>query len=104
MRSCDAIIYHKQESNQPIRSVALTQTGHYLVSGGDDGRIMLWYLSGQDRSQPLKKRQIVAQSNAKIKSVDIKALRDYLLVTSGDNEHNVNLDRVNRVEDDESSK
>ncbi len=100
--SCDAII-SQHKSDQPVRSLALTQTGHYLASGGDDGQIIIWSLLGQ-RSQWLQKEQSIAQSDAKIKSVDINALRDYLLVTSGDNEHNVNLYRVNGVKDDESSK
>jgi len=101
--SCDAII-SQHKSDQPVRSLALTQSGHYLASGGDDGRIMLWSLPDQNQNQGLKKMQIVAESNAKIKSVDIKALRDYLLVTSGDSEYNVNLYRVNGVKDNESSK
>ncbi|NJN20537.1 MAG: WD40 repeat domain-containing protein [Leptolyngbya sp. RL_3_1] len=33
----------------PVRTVALTADGCYLVSGGDDGRVMLWPLNSQGR-------------------------------------------------------
>jgi hypothetical protein len=33
----------------PVRTVALSADGCYLVSGGDDGRVMLWPLNSQGR-------------------------------------------------------
>ncbi|MGD1907548.1 MAG: hypothetical protein ACFB0C_16390 [Leptolyngbyaceae cyanobacterium] len=34
---------------EPVRTVALSADGCYLVSGGDDGRVMLWPLNSQGR-------------------------------------------------------
>ncbi|GAB1543819.1 hypothetical protein NUACC21_64950 [Scytonema sp. NUACC21] len=94
-------------SKQPVRSVALTQNGKYLASAGDDKRVMLWSLEDKP-AKWLTQGQVVAQSDARLNSVDIKALKDesqnYLLVTTGDDNHNVQIYRVNGVKNDASSK
>jgi len=100
--SCsDAIIAQNKNGHnrQPIRSVALTQDGRYLATGGDDGKIMLWSLSRvKDSSKWLDSGKVVTKSDAKINSVDIKSLKDYLLVTSGDDNYNVKLYRISENE------
>ncbi|MBD2296373.1 hypothetical protein H6G06_23530 [Anabaena sphaerica FACHB-251] len=106
--SCNnAIMDQKNDGhgNQPVRSVALTEDGNYLATGGDDGKIMLWDLTAnKEQNKSLNTGQIVAKSNAKINSVDIKALQGYLLITSGDDNYNVNLYRVNENKDNDRSK
>ncbi|MBD2692093.1 hypothetical protein [Anabaena catenula] len=106
--SCkNAIMDQKNDGhgNQPVRSVALTEDGNYLTTGGDDGKIMLWDLTvNKEQNKSLKTRKIVAKSDAKINSVDIKVLQDYLLITSGDDNYNVNLYRVNESKENDRSK
>jgi len=100
-KSCDnAIITQRRDghSYQPIRSVALTQDGRYLATGGDDGKIILWSLSPDKNPNTwLENSQVVAQSDAKINSVDIKGFKNSLLVTSGDDNYNVKLYRVSEM-------
>jgi WD40 repeat protein len=90
--------------NQPVRSVALTEDGKYLASGGDDGKILLWNLQENKDQNLLKSVKTIAKSEAKINSVDIKALQDYLLITSGDDYYKVKLYRVNGGKKNDSSK
>ena len=85
--------------HQPVRSVALTQNGRYLASAGDDGRVMLWSLT-----EGLEEGKMIAQSDARFNSVDIKALNNSVLVTSGDDHYKVNLYRVNGGKENEGSK
>ncbi|MCT7996882.1 hypothetical protein [Laspinema olomoucense] len=68
---------------QPVRSVALSEDGCYLVSGGDDGRVMLWPLNTDgSRAQP-QGEQIIGAKNKNFNSVDIKQVDDHLLIAAG---------------------
>ncbi len=70
-------------NGQPVRSVALSEDGCYLVSGGDDGRVMLWPLNTDgSRAQP-QGEQIIQAKNRNWKSVDIKVVNDHLLIAAG---------------------
>lgn len=76
---------------RPVNAVALTRDGCYLVSGGDDGRVMLWSLNVA--GQVMKHRQ-VAKVSKSINSVDIAQKENKLaIVSSGDN-HQVRLRNI----------
>ena len=44
-------------NEKPVRSVALSADGCYLVSGGDDGRVMLWSLTSEGKLAEQKGKQ-----------------------------------------------
>jgi WD40 repeat protein len=89
---------------QPVRSVAITQNGCYIVSGGDDGRVMLWSSDEIMRSPKYQTGKIIAQfPDITLNSVDIKAINDYLLITTGDDNNRVRLYRE-EVKDNASCK
>ncbi|MBE9069223.1 WD40 repeat domain-containing protein [Leptolyngbya cf. ectocarpi LEGE 11479] len=76
---------------KPINTVALSKNACYLVSGGDDGRVMLWSLNtiGQ-----VMARQQLAQFSKPVNSVDILQQEKTLLVVSGSDTHRVKLHRT----------
>ena len=65
------------KAGKPIRSVAITPEGDYLVSAGDDGQINLWSLTNGRR---LQKR--LTQFSGRVHSVDIKTKNGFILVAS----------------------
>ena len=93
---------------QPVRSVALTKNGSYLASAGDDGKVMLWSLSeGKRNEENEQKGEVVFDdSNTKFNTVDIKALTDnnkeYILITSGDDNYQVRIKRIEGINNNES--
>lgn len=111
-RSCQIIDrWSDGHGERPVRSVSLTRDGCYLVSGGDDGRIVLWPLSPDGsragvqypngielaRSRPVKKgwffKKIVAYP--KINSVNVRQRKEQLYIASGsdDTQLRVSYDR-----------
>ena len=80
---------------QPVQSVALSADGCHLVSGGADGKIMLWPLTKDGRRadpegyrvQDLKNKDI-------INSIDVKRVGDYILVVGGSRDAQVRFQRL----------
>lgn len=93
---------------QPVRSVALTQNACHLVSVGDDGQVILWDSKYKIKNFLLRSGKIVGKSDTTLNSVDIKALKDdkddYVLITSGDDNYNVKLYRINGIKDNANCK
>ncbi len=79
---------------EPVRSLALTDSGCYLSSAGDDGRLMLWPLAGAGRraGKFIDGRQ-VARRRTELNSTDIRLVGDRLLIAAGGNNHRVYLYR-----------
>lgn len=80
---------------QPIRSVALSANGCYLTSAGDDGRVMLWPLTNTgQRLSEARDGQVIADLNTHLNSVDLQALQSDLLITTGSDDRQVRLFRL----------
>ncbi|MEB3358595.1 MAG: hypothetical protein VKK04_17850 [Synechococcales bacterium] len=104
--NCDQSILDqwRDESNpQPVRSVALSQTGCHLASVGDDGRIRLWnFAPGADlQANHLENPVQLAQlPDTRLNSVDITETRDYLLIASDIDQNRIRLFRRKRSNHD----
>ncbi len=75
----------------PVNAVALSQNACYLVSGGADGRIMLWSLNRQ--GQAIAQSQ-VAHFRQPVNSVDLVQQGKTLMIASGGDDHRVRLHRA----------
>ncbi|MEO0433625.1 MAG: WD40 repeat domain-containing protein [Cyanobacteria bacterium J06656_5] len=73
---------------KPVNTVALSKNACYLVSGGDDGRVMLWSLN--TLGQVMTHKQL-AHFKKPVNSVDILQQDKALLVVSGSDTHRVKL-------------
>lgn len=70
----------------PVRSVALSDNGCYLVSGGDDGRVVLWSLGADGRRRDSQGQPLIEVQDKSFYSVDIKQVNQRLLVAAGGND------------------
>lgn len=80
----------------PVRSLAMSEDGCFLASGGDDGRVVLWSLVRANGTNGLRQdsARVLRRSRQGINSVDIVRLQDRLLVASGGNDRRVQLHSV----------
>lgn len=93
--SCDPITEWIGHGGKAVRSIALTQDGCYLASGGDDGQVMLWPLTWQSFRPNGQRIRHAAQS---INAVDITQHRSQLRIASGGDDHQIKLD-IRRISD-----
>ncbi|MGF1488909.1 MAG: hypothetical protein ACFBSE_17630 [Prochloraceae cyanobacterium] len=101
--NCDSAIldrWREGHNSEPIHSLALTQDGCYLVSTGDDGKVMLWPLNkeGLRSSNLLEGKTIAEFSDTILKTNDIKAISNYLLIASEANNDRIILYRIKRMD------
>lgn len=84
----------------PVRAVALSPSGCFLASAGDDGYVKLWALDreGMRRSGELEGRTL-ARWNQPVKAVDVIETRNGVWVTSGGNDQRVRLYQVPLAEE-----
>jgi WD40 repeat protein len=81
-----------------VRSVALSADGCYLVSAGDDGRVVLWPLTSQGtRNSAQREGKMLYQSSLPINAVDLIRTKDRILVTSGGQDFQVRLHSVDQT-------
>ncbi|AFY44273.1 hypothetical protein [Nostoc sp. PCC 7107] len=74
-----------------VRSVALSRDGCYLASGGDDNRVMLWPLTQAGRRiSPVG--QVIRKEKQRFNSIDVKVVKNKILIISGNDDHKVRLD------------
>ncbi|MEE3719090.1 WD40 repeat domain-containing protein [Tumidithrix elongata RA019] len=98
-RNCEIVDqWSDGHGGKPVRSVSLSTNGCYLVSGGDDGRVMLWPLSktGKRISEFLNGKALGKYSSA-MNAVDIKLKNDKVLTVSGADDGHVYGQQDDRV-------
>ncbi len=88
------ILARWQAANGSVRSVAFSEDG-MLVSGGDDGRVMVWFLPPEYKLGKLKapKNRVIYQSSKPILSVDVKKTGVETIIVSGGEDFQVQLKR-----------
>jgi len=76
-----------------VRAIAFTQDGCYLASGGDDGQVMLWPLTGStgQRQPSALTGHRIRQSSQDINAVDIIHNNNQLRIVSGGQERHIKL-------------
>ncbi|MBH8560897.1 hypothetical protein I8748_01660 [Nostoc sp. CENA67] len=74
-----------------VRSVAISDNGCYLVSGGDDNRVMLWPLTKEGK-RAVTNGIVVRSALQRFNSVDVKVVKDKVLIISGNDNTEVMLD------------
>jgi WD40 repeat protein len=78
-----------------VRALAYSLDGCYLVSTGDDRRVKLWPLASDGRRDPgWQQGQVVRTARQALNTVDVVLSEGQLLVSSGGNDHRVNLDTL----------
>ena len=77
-------------SFSPVYSVALSEQGCYLVSGGENGQVLLWVMNANGsraRAEPIT----IYTSRKPINSVDIKVINEKIYILSGGDQTKVRL-------------
>ena len=82
-------------SKTSVRSLAFSDDGGLLVSGGDDGRVIVWYLTPEHKLDKTKAAEgkTIYQSSKKINSIDLKTNQGTMIV-SGSEDFQVKLHRI----------
>ncbi len=89
-------------NKQPIRAIKLSGDGRYLASGGDDGKVLLWFLTIDGKlNKVLKQGQLVGESRRgeKINSLDIKVMRKNILIAIASDDTKILLKRIKKLPD-----
>ncbi len=82
-------------SKTSVRSLAFSEDGNLLVSGGDDGRVVVWYLTPEHKLDKTKAAEgkTIYQSSKKINSIDLKTNQGTMIVSGGE-DFQVKLHRI----------
>lgn len=92
--NCQPLDRWQDESKNAVRSLGFSEDSSYLVSGGDDGRVVVWYLKNDytlDRTKSPKGKTIY-NSDKKINSIDVKSKQGFVI--SGSEDSQVRLHRI----------
>ncbi|MBD2244787.1 hypothetical protein [Nostoc sp. FACHB-888] len=78
-----------------VRSLAFSEDGNLLVSGGDDGRVVVWYLTPEHKLDKTKAAEgkTIYQSSKKINNIDLKTNQGTMIVSGGE-DFQVKLHRI----------
>ncbi|MDZ8055323.1 MAG: hypothetical protein RMX68_028685 [Aulosira sp. ZfuVER01] len=81
-------------SKMSVRSLAFNEDGRLLVSAGDDGRVMMWYLTPEYKLDKIKAAtgEIIYQSTKKINTIGLKTINQKSAIVSGGEDFQVKLD------------
>lgn len=82
-------------SKTSVRSLSFSEDGNLLVSGGDDGRVVVWYLTPEHKLDKTKATEgkTIYQSSKKINSIDLKTNQETMIVSGGE-DFQVKLHRI----------
>lgn len=82
-------------SKTSVRTLAFSDDGSLLVSGGDDGRVIVWYLTSEHKLDKTKAAEgkTIYRSSKKINSIDLKTNQGTMIV-SGSEDFQVKLHRI----------
>lgn len=80
-------------SKLSVRSLAFNEDGRLLVSAGDDGRVMMWYLTPEHKLDKIKAAtgEIIYQSTEKINTIAVKTINQTSAIVSGSEDSQVRL-------------
>lgn len=72
----------------PVRTLAFSDSknSNLLVSGGDDGRVVVWYLTPEHKLDKKKgvEGKTIYRSSKKINSIDLKTNQETMIVSGGE--------------------
>lgn len=76
-----------------VRSLAFNEDGRLLASGGDDGRVMMWYLTAEHKLDKIKAAtgETIYQSSQKINTIGLKTINQRNAIVSGGEDYQVKL-------------
>lgn len=87
--------WNRGHNGKPVRSLAFSADGCYLASTGDDGRAVLWALTGAGKRHPdLAKGREMGRVSTKLNSVGLTSNEGEIRVVSGGDDNQVRLYRV----------
>lgn len=93
--NCDPIDEWLAHGGAAVRSVALSPDGCTLISGGEDGRVQRWSLTGAGERRPeALEGETLHRSSLPINAVDVRQRQRRLWVASGGDDRRVRLDRL----------
>jgi WD40 repeat protein len=84
-----------QASETSIRKVLFTPDQHWLVSAGDDGKILAWHLTNQHTPDPTQRPKRIATLPSRVTSLDLIVHDQDLWIASGSEDAQVRLHRFN---------
>ncbi|HAC65219.1 MAG TPA: hypothetical protein DCF68_17245 [Cyanothece sp. UBA12306] len=76
------------DHSSPVYSLALSKNGCYLVSGGENGKVLLWILNANG-SRAFPQPKLIYPSPKSINSVDVKVINQKIHILSGGDETKV---------------
>ncbi|BDA66042.1 WD-40 repeat-containing protein [Rivularia sp. IAM M-261] len=86
--SCVPIDSWQGESKNPIRTLAFSEDNKLLISGGDDGQVIVWHLTptyGLDKTKSQEgKGDTIYRSYKKINSIGLKNNREIIVISGGE--------------------
>lgn len=83
-------------SQEGIRAIAFSDDGSLLASGGDDGKVLVWFLTSEYQLDRIKaaRGQAIFQSPKKINTIDLKTANQSIMIVHGGEDFQVKLNRL----------
>ncbi|WP_228060049.1 hypothetical protein [Plectonema radiosum] len=79
--NCTQLAQWQDKSKNSIRSLAFSDDSSYLVSGGDDGRVVVWYLNPDYTLDKTKwaEGKTIDQRKKAINSIDVRSKQGFVI-------------------------